>query len=223
MALKFRYPDLLHELTDLERLAGPFLANPHVLQQYTAELNRFQYVTETVRWQIQMGQELRTRVTTSYEVDDQGVEVYGAVSGVWEIRKIDRRTFQIVDLASFSARIIDASTDLPIAAWNFDIGAVDSPGAWLHSQVKWHGNNLPVPRFPTLVVTLVDVVDFLLGELYQLEWPRTIQRRQSPAQNNRLVGLLEDMLGTVKGKGARHGLMTLKMQRPSTDLFTTSG
>lgn len=220
MPIRFKYPELLRELRDLERVASSdFLTNSHVLQQYTLDLERAQYRDQTVRWEIPALAPLMTRPSRSYESDHQGSLVYGSVSGVWDIRQVHDRVFQIVDQASFVAKIHDATSHVPIAEWHFDIAQNHAPGAWLHSQVQWHQHSLPVPRFPAFVVTLVDVIDFLLGELHQVDWPKVIQRRQSAAQNERLTLLLEAMLQSVRGKGAAHGLMTLKSLRPSAGMF----
>jgi hypothetical protein len=220
MPVRFEYPELVRELRDLQRLAGSrFLANEHVLDQYTSDLERLQYQQHQVTWEIPVDRPLRTTRTRAYEVDGNGFEVYGEVSGLWTIRRLTQRRFEVVGQASFVARIIDGEGGRVLAEWHFDMALPNAPGTWLHSQMSWHGTTLPVPRFPSLVVTLVDVVDFLLGELYQRDWPVIVQRRENGAQNFRLVRLLEAMLVSIRGKGPIHGLMSLKHARPDSELF----
>jgi hypothetical protein len=110
--------------------------------------------------------------------------VYATISAIWTIQTINppprgfrnRDVFLLNGKASTKVRIFRRDTEEEIAHWNFDIGDTQSPGTHFHVQVLGEDDDtifpkaLDIPRFPSIVITPMDAVDFLLGELFQYEW-----------------------------------------------------
>jgi len=64
--------------------------------------------------------------------------------------------------------------------WRVEFGAADSPGCYFHTQILGEKEQPPfphalsVPRLPSLFVTPMAAVEFLLGELFQDQWEQHI-------------------------------------------------
>jgi hypothetical protein len=59
-----------------------------------------------------------------------------------------------------------------------ELGAADSPGCYVHVQILGETDeppfphSIPIPRLPSLFVTPMSAVEFVLGELFQDRWAR---------------------------------------------------
>lgn len=66
--------------------------------------------------------------------------------------------------------------------WRTEVGDVGSPGCYFHQQVLGQSDSPPfphglsVPRLPSVIVTPMAVLEFLLGELFQDEWAKHVSR-----------------------------------------------
>lgn len=123
-----------------------------------------------------------------YQRDGMGkFTVFGTLSARWEIRHLGQHdtgagrqdVFLLSGLASTSVAICDANAvgdQQKLAEWHVDIGDDASPGCHFHEQVVGGANDrhfpkgLDVPRFPSYFLTPMDVLDFLLGEIFQERW-----------------------------------------------------
>jgi hypothetical protein len=87
--------------------------------------------------------------------------------------------------------------DYLLSRWQVDIGDENSPGCHFHIQVQQDSNEhpfsnkFPVPRFPSMLVTPLAVAEFVVSELFQVEWPKHISK-PSPA--------LQTWTGLQKGR-----------------------
>ncbi len=143
-------------------------------------------VGEPCRWAIDTP--LLTRPSHgSYAQDDRGeYTVRASVRTHWDITRVDREFVRIHDNVSTSVAISTEPTQATdakeIARWTMDIAAAESaPGCGMHAQVKdsqhspdWFPKGLDVPRLPVFIPTLGAVLEFVLGELFQTEWPQRV-------------------------------------------------
>ena len=65
-----------------------------------------------------------------------------------------------------------------LAMWRLELGAEDSPGCYVHTQILGDSDkppfpkSVPIPRLPSLFVTPMSAVEFVLGELFQSDWSK---------------------------------------------------
>lgn len=105
----------------------------------------------------------------------------------------------------------DLSLGISVACWDFDIGDHQSPGCHVHAKFapiqqeeRAALSDVDVPRLPSIILTPMDAIDFMVGELWQEEWLRISAGtsvelkawRQYPKR--RLLKLLEWYLGEVR-------------------------
>lgn len=217
LPLKFRFSDIEKEFSAFFRGASAFL-HPvcgGVIDGAVGDLQSIRVSNHfgTQRWEISENRCIVTSTSSGcYKRDGGGGHsVRGTLSFVWEIECIPRRNkkkrpehFQLVGLAS--TKIIIEKQEDPaaddnwsvLAKWRFELGDANSPGCHFHVQVPWQdGNDLDVPRLPSIILTPTECLDYLLGELFQDDWPRHQLSQRSrltiwaPIQRERMKVLLE--------------------------------
>ena len=244
-APEFYLQSLHHELEKLAKIGSDFLAigATNILRQNAAELRAFgdSRSTQEKCWRIRDEQHLlvRTIATRGFEPGNNGgYDVCGELAFTWGVTltestrngPFNRKCFRVTGNASTQVRIVRCDTNVTIAQWQFEIGAGGSPGTFFHVGVGHTGgelfpNDLPVPRIPALLVTPTDALDFLLGELFQTEWPQANAvenddtRLFGRLQHARLEHMLKWYLGGLTPRaGVGSAWMTLKRTKPRTDL-----
>jgi hypothetical protein len=119
-----------------------------------------------------------------------------------------------------------------IAMWRMEVGGDSSPGTCFHVQILGQTNSVPfpryleVPRLPTILFTPMLAFEFLLGELFQQEWPMNLAQgghrgdieRWRAIQLRRLSRLLDWQLRQLQGKWGSP-LSIMKAIQPPSDLF----
>jgi hypothetical protein len=174
----------------------------------------------------------------AYEVSGKGhyEGVYAEVSAVWEIAHVDSKHFRLEGKASTVIRLRNADDEESapdLARWRMEIGGSDSPGAIFHAHVLADGkqpsppfpNGLSVPRFPSLPMTPMAAVEFVLGELFQYQWVDHLRKTTAPynlwrsTQKTALRSFLNWQQGVIESETSP--LMALKIERPREDLFVT--
>ena len=131
-------------------MARPFMAaeGRGVLDTLKGDLERIG-VTTTDRVQELELHPLRTQSTRDYEIGTRsgGEEIYALIIGMWELRSIGRngpkRKIAFVGKASAVVELWPKDCFLMetrqrskrFAMWRIELGAVDAPGCYLHTQV----------------------------------------------------------------------------------------
>ena len=127
----------------------------------------------------------------------------------------------------------DDGPDHELAMWRMEIGEVGSPGACFHVQILGQKNQppfpdyLPIPRIPTMMFTPMLAFDYVLGELFQDDWPRHVLRARNRGdvsvwrgiQTKRLKNVLSWQLETLDSGGTTPWTWMNKLELPP-DLFT---
>jgi hypothetical protein len=118
--------------------------------------------------------------------------------------------------------------DQEIARWSFEVAADSSPGCHFHTQVKGDFSDrlfpptLSIPRLPGILVTPIDALDFLLGEVFQDSWAENVARDSADLrtwaaiQRHRLANVLEwQRQQVINARGAVW--LAIKRAKPRTE------
>lgn len=240
--LRFDFEDFVAELKAIQHLAHTeFLdaSSSWIFGRLSTQLEqmRASKAKHVLRWEVDLGSPLRTIVTNQYEPGDRrgSRDVIGEISWCWHLQncftpKGHVKEFEICGNASVRLRIRgneDGSPDL--AMWRIESGAVDSPGCYFHTQVLGEVDDspfpksVPIPRLPTLFVTPMSALEFLLGELFQESWAQRLVgdahqlTSWNSTQKRRLRHLLEWKLSQIKACDSGSPWLALKRAKPQTN------
>jgi hypothetical protein len=238
--LQFEYAAVLRELTSMRELSAPFLddGSKWVWNHCESTLRNLQNSEKGGQWSIDKDNAIRTIVSNgAYRANDEegGQKVYGILSFVWDIQNTDKgrkqKTHFILNgMVSTSVEVKTVEDDSLVAKWQLEGGDASSPGCHFHSAVNQYGDYglfpewLKVPRFPGLLLMPFDGLEFLLGELFQLDWHRHVSESTyhrdfwSAAQQRRLQKILGWQLKQVNDYDTTPW-MSLKKAKPSLGLL----
>ena len=167
--LHFSTDQIKAEMNGMADLAAEFLERMHSQRLREAAYSLGTALKTNGIWQIPQDHPLETTTTDEREA---GV-LFGRLSFRWEVRAIAQKTFSLAGNASTTIEIHNLdSTDVPPLSWNTDVGGSGHPGCRLHMQFRSNGKSAEIPRFPSILLTPVDCLDFLLGELFQEKWTK---------------------------------------------------
>ena len=132
---------------------------------YTSNLFELDQVKANTRWEKGVG----VRASSA------------EISGNWQVRVLSagaRKQLEFCGLASTRVELYESDKlGTRLAKWNLDLGVGDAPGCYVHAQIPWGFDisaschkPIPVPRLPSIFVTPMSAVEFVLGELFQDEW-----------------------------------------------------
>ncbi|ACY16545.1 hypothetical protein [Haliangium ochraceum] len=253
--LQFEYKTALEELTILPEMAKDYL-DGSAPGAFTALRNELEKVRRRpagcrLRWETQEHMRISTKPSRDYQAGHQSSgTVRGVLEFTWEIENVEERgkkkgvahkRFQLVGLASTRIYLY-GDDDKLVARWNFDVGDAASPGCHFHVQLAESKEALAassagqtqslysavdVPRWPSVIFTPSDAVDFVLGELFQEGWRKEADRyarnqpRWATLQKKRLTEVLSWMHRRVeKSDGA--AWLSLKAAKPPVGLLLSS-
>jgi len=234
----------------MRSLARPFLEREDPswgpIDEWLIALNNIKDspTLQAVPWGIDERNPIRTRISQNgYERGDRKCrfkEVRGELSCVWEIRKEDsrdRRFFILEGQASTKLKVLDVSQGprgTLLAQWQFEVGDHQSPGCHFHVGILQCNESGPfpkglsVPRLPGILVTPMDALEYLLGEIFQDEWEgHAVKDRDdvllwAGCQKRRLGGLLQWYRERIENSGGSPWTF-LKTSRPKIGIFTDEG
>jgi hypothetical protein len=240
--IRFTYDDMISDVRQMTELAKKFLqaGSIGVLESLIVNIENIRNATPNVkhRLSVALDRGIATIASTSYRDSPKGRKnsVYGLLSFHWEImnwdkgRKRRQDSFDLVGVASTSIKVLTENNEL-VAHWQFEAGDHTSPGCHFHSSINQGGAEglfpewLKIPRLPGLLLTPMDGLDFLLGELFQSDWVELISKDSqhrngwAKSQTNRLLKLLNWQETQVKGNRIGTPWMSLKKAKPPIDIF----
>jgi hypothetical protein len=248
MSIEFDFQDVLDEIQAMNSLVEPY-QDPRSLNVLDRLKGELEFIRDTPTeashpWGIKTDAPFCTKASIGqYQPDDQGEHtVYAQITSVWEItrvkppgkRRASAARFRLTGNASTLVRMMEVpksgQPEVELAVWREDVGANDSPGCHFHVQIYRDSEKPPnpksldVPRLPALMVTPVAVIDYVLGELFQKDWPDHVATKTAelnrlwPIQQRRLGALLAwQFEKIVDATGAPW--TALKRSRPESDLF----
>ena len=234
MGVKFLVAELRNELKYCDTIANKYL-EPQSQGKLKRAADQLSLISSKLpktnfNWQIEKADSLQTKQSSESMVTSGcGHSLQGRLCFKWTLRSVDRRTVELVGIASTAISIHEVVnstvSDEPVFEWHTDVVTVENaPGPAFHSQV-YNPAKLDVPRLPSILFSPADCLDFLLGELYQDEWDRhqsshiNIQRF-AKTQQSRFCHLLDKqskMLG--EDFGLQSAWIALKNWKPSDKVF----
>ena len=134
-------------------------------------------------------EDLRTIPSVDYEPGRRrgGEKIYAVISGIWELQPLgparqQNREIGFCGLASTRVEL-RGSTGALIGTWSMELGDANSPGCFVHAHILNKSvNAVPIPRLPSLFVTPMSVIEFVLGELFQDRWAMVVGENNHFAQ-----------------------------------------
>jgi hypothetical protein len=247
-AVEFSFAETFRELGAIQQLARAYLSveGPTVLDMFRGGLEGYADADHdnAFSWSIPEDFPLRTIASVgAYEPDAKGEHTLSAsLTAIWDIRKVggpQAKTFQISGRCSTRVRLIVTAAgkwkdqdeaERQLAMWRTEVAVPSSPGCFFHTQILGESkegqfpHSLTVPRLPDLLITPAALIEFVLGELFQDQWRRTIAEARDVlgvwrgVQRNRLEQLLLWQLDLVKtSRGSPWA--DLKRGQPPNRLF----
>jgi hypothetical protein len=209
MSLLFSVADLLDELRSFSQLADDLLAggSKQVLRTAADELTGLSRGVTTRRWQVRLDNPVLTMPSYgAYMPDDAGgLTVFAEITFAWDLEPVrprgdtrPARQVRVDGLASTAIRVLsgtpyqrDKAEEL--AVWRMEIADRHAPGAFFHVQVLGRDadtvfpKSLDVPRLPGVLHSPCACMEFVLGELFQAQWPRIAMRESGPGHRWRSI------------------------------------
>lgn len=164
--LHFSTEQIKAETNGMAALAAPFLGRKHSDRFRRAAYDLNLALKSGGVWQIPAADPIET-----LENEGEAGVLFGTLSFKWEVREITPKTFSVSGNASTTLGI-HSLEGAPSVSWNTDIGGAAHPGYRFHMQIRANQKSMDIPRFPSLLLTPADCLDFLLGELFQQNWTR---------------------------------------------------
>lgn len=244
--IQFEIKELLNEFQLMRQLAKPFLREESllILDELNGNLKNLRRYKGTMQLEVKPDRPIKTKYSEGkYEKGGGGRHcIQAELCFVWELKPItrqaSRRVHRHVQLSGKASTVTtlyakrDGSSS-KIAHWRLEIGDSSSPGFYFHAQIpetlnpddgmwpKW----LPVPRLPVPPFTPMLALEFVLGEIFQDEWPahlnsRSIKTAAGQWRNihkNRFSRYFEwHQQATVESVSP---LIALKQAKPRSEMF----
>jgi hypothetical protein len=224
-SLRFHFPTIEAELSAMKKITSPFVEPTcqYVFEDVISNLKMIR-TAGGGRWGPTERDPLRTLASNDYEKNSKATHpIYAELFWVWEItadkpKRKERQpeTFQVTGLASVRVRIKNYEDHSTLADWRAEVGAIDSPGSYFHSHITDH---VCVPRLPTLFVTPMDTLEFVLGEIFQRRWPEVASSEKADvlfwrSKQSRLLSEVLDWKRKKIVKGSGSPWVVLKHAKP---------
>jgi hypothetical protein len=236
--IRFAVAKLSLELRGLASVARPFLT-PLGQRSLVAANDQVAALIAgpSATWTVTADTPIQTKSSSML-----GRPVFAEISFVLDVssvmgRKKSQRpsAFDVNGQASIEVRLYEGTPPLgsaansrPAGIWHFDVGINSSPGCHFHAQLPWRKLqhvtwDLSIPRLPSLIVSPVDVIDFVLGELFQQLWlQQCIDKSADAAQwgggQLRRLQVILDWHRTQLPDGVPLPWLTLKRAKPTQPL-----
>jgi len=190
--LRFTFDQFRREVDSMRTISRQFMDRgaERVFPDLLEHLDQIRTAGRTACWDAPLRSPLITQPSREYEPEGKtAFAVRGEISWTWEISPLRLKAkpkaapdaFEVTGIASAKIQIRKATVENAdvLATWKVELGAVDSPGCYFHSHIA---GDLSVPRIPSLFVTPMAVLEFLLGELFQDRWAEHVSRDSPDVQ-----------------------------------------
>lgn len=235
---RFLFTELIQETEELATLSKRFLepnSREWILPNFLSKLRSIGREPEESVHSLELHC-LRTIPSDQYD-RNPGKEIYAVISGIWELqlwgkRSVPKRKIEFCGKASTKIKLY-ASDDpeTRLAMWRLELGAEDSPGCYVHAHIlgdstdppfpKW----VPIPRLPSIFITPMSAIEFVLGELFQRDWAQVVAsdndnvNRWRNIQTDRLQKLFSWYKDQIDNTGSSSPWIALKQAKPKSDIF----
>jgi hypothetical protein len=246
--LIFSFQEMLAEIQAMSLIGSDFLSRETQQVVIPNVLNVLESIRAARRltassWSVTIDRPIRTIDSVGeYEPGERRGQhtIFGELTFIWRIlcpqqagpKSVPQKRFVLSGLSSTKIRILErteaGSTEL--AMWRVEVGDNASPGCHFHTQIEGeradppYPRSLSVPRFPTVLVTPMAALEFLLAEIFQLRWQEHAaaetaeMQRWKPIQKERLLRLFKWQTDCVAGC-IGSPWTAFKNHKPAADLF----
>ena len=242
--LQFPILELVSEVRALQEIANRFIdeSSLWVLNHFESDIRSILNSGRDNEVELQLAP-LRTRVSRGeYEpVGRKGSkEIYATICGNWLVRALGDRSskpkgrelrhLEFCGIASTRIELYEFGSNERIAMWRGELGDASSPGCYFHFQILGDLETPPfpksvsIPRFPSVFITPLGIIEHILGELFQEEWQRCVLEDTDAVkawrtlQLKRLRCLFEWQLQVLRGT-ITTPWVALKRAKPERNLF----
>ena len=238
--IRFIFAELLRETKALKTMGTTFfdLGQERVLNQFLSNLESIGGASGETAYTLNL-QCLQTRPSKGeYEAGSRrgGQNIHAVISGTWEVRPLGNQKDskrEIEFCGNASTKIELYTSDEPqtrLAMWRLELGADDAPGCYIHAQILGDSvdppfpKSVPIPRLPSIFVTPMSAVEFVLGEVFQDGWARAAASNSGDAQywRARQKWRLKRLFSWYQSKlenAVSSPWMALKEAKPDGELF----
>ena len=207
--LRFKFAELIEELSMLKGIGEKFFnpATTLVLDRLMSDLKSARSAEENRLVPLKLSA-LHTNPSQDYEAGNRrgGPTVYAVITGTWKVRPLGdnskkekaraNRLLEFCDIASTKVELYDVQDSARrLAMWRMELGADDHPGCYFHIHVLGESDEppfpstVPVPRFPSIFVTPMGAIEYVLSELFQDKWAKEMARDIHQVQHWRTLQL----------------------------------
>ena len=178
---RFKIAELEREILAMEALGKGFFDSETswVLEHLRKDLQSIATAPEQKTYILEL-QCLRTMPSDQYD-RRVGKDIHAVITGIWQLRRSGTREIEFCGKASTRIELYGSNdSETRLAMWRFELGAEDSPGCYIHAQILGDCSNppfpkwLPIPRLPSIFITPMSTVEFVLGELFQKDWAQVV-------------------------------------------------
>ncbi len=235
---RFLFHELIQETEVLTTLSKKFLewdSRTWILPDFLSKLRSIGREPEKSVHSLELHC-LRTIPSDQYD-RNPGKEIYAIISGKWDLqlwgkRSTPKRKIEFCGIAS--TRIELYASDDPetrLAMWRLELGDAKSPGCYVHAHIlgdsaeppfpKW----MPIPRLPSIFITPMSAIEFVLGELFRHDWAQVVASDNDNVncwrniQTDRFQNLFSWYKDQIENAGSSSPWMALKKAKPKSDIF----
>ncbi len=232
--LRFKVIELVQETKAMITMGTGFFDSrtSWALDQFLRDLQRIGSRVHTGSSRLVL-QCLHTKPSDKYEAGRRrgGKRIHAVIAGTWDLRPLEKREIEFCGIASTKVELY--ASDDPnerLAMWRLELGAEDSPGCYVHAQILGDTEkppfpkSLPIPRLPSLFVTPMSAVEFVLCELFQDDWAKAIAKKSHAADDWRALQKkwLHKLFSWYREqieKAGSSSWVTLKEAKPKHNMF----
>ncbi len=192
---RFRFAELQQEIMALKQMSAQFFDSrtSFALNAFSTDLESIANLPSgTVRqWDLEPLQTIESKG----EYDRKSSrKVFAVISGSWDLcplgKRSPKRSVELCGKASTRITLFEpGDPDVRVAMWRLELGAKDSPGCYIHAQILGDCDSppfpqwVPIPRLPSVFVTPMSAVEFVLSELFQDQWRQRTARHTGEVHN----------------------------------------
>ena len=195
---RFLFADLQQEIVALRQMAERFFDSRmlRALDAFSRDLESIERLPSGRVRQLDLEPLQTIESEGEYEAGDRkgGRKIFAVISGSWELcplgKRSSKRTVEFCGKASTRIDLYEPTEPRTrMATWRLELGAKDSPGCYIHAQILGDCDappfpkSVPIPRLPSVFVTPMSAVEFVLSELFQDQWRQRTERNDGDVHN----------------------------------------
>ena len=239
---RFRFAELQQEIKALKQMAERFFDSRMslTLDAFSRDLQSIEKLPSGTKkdWDLQPLQTIESDGEYETGARKGGRKIFAVISGRWELcplgKRSSKRKVEFCGKASTEIALYEPGDPVRVAMWRLELGTKDSPGCYIHSQILGDCDappfprSVPIPRLPSVFVTPMGAVEFVLSELFQERWRQRTARATGDVHNwyrlqlkwlrSQFSWYLRELEGS---KSSSSPWVTLKEAKPDGKLFVS--